>query len=232
MHKFLQQETFLGEADCSEDAKTSTQVKAVELDRKQALLDQATDPEEQLKLKLEMAYLMLDLEQRSEAWDLVHPLLEPCINQQQWQYAAEICDILFQADQADSIKALAHGIWLGVTYPIAADLSIALLQHFVDESPDRSDGAAVAAATACYIADIRTEGEERDSLTFFTNQLLGRVARSHSQVEEQDIFNFWVQQLELDEPTKFLPRLSTALDVITEHQWWFDRDALRANIKD
>ena len=34
----------------------------------------------------------------------------------------------------------------------------------------------VAAASACYIVDLRAEGPERDDLRFFTNQLLGTVA--------------------------------------------------------
>jgi len=56
------------------------------------------------------------------------------------------------------------------------------------------------------------------------------VARRHSQVEEQEIFDFWVQQLELDDPEKFLPRLARVLDIMTGGQWWFDRDALRNRI--
>ena len=80
-----------------------------------------------------------------------------------------------------------------------------MLQHLVDESPDRSDGAAVAAATACYLVDMRAADEQREELQFFTNQLLGQVARRHSQVEEQEIFDFWVQQLELNDPENFSP---------------------------
>ena len=45
-------------------------------------------------------------------------------------------------------------------------------------------------------------------LLFFTNQILGQVARKHSQVEEQEIFDFWVERMELDDPGKFLPRQS------------------------
>ena len=62
------------------------------------------------------------------------------------------------------------------------------------------------------------------------NQLLGQVARRHSQVEEQDIFDFWVERMELNDPGQFLPRLAKVLDVIVDGDWWFDRDALRAKI--
>ena len=66
----------------------------------------------------------------------------------------------------------------------------------------------------------------------FTNQLLGQVARRHSQVEEQEIFDFWVERMQLDDPAQFLPRLAKVLEVVTDNDWWFDRDELRARIPD
>jgi hypothetical protein len=105
------------------------------------------------------------------------------------------------------------------------------LSHIVDDTPDDSDGAAVAAATAAFIADVRSEaGPDRDRLTFFAQQLLGRVARRHSQIESQDQFDLWIERLELDDPDKFLVRLRNVVDVLVQDQWWFDRDALQAQI--
>lgn len=60
--------------------------------------------------------------------------------------------------------------------------------------------------------------------------MLGQVARTHSQVEDQEIFDFWVERLELNDPEKFLPRLSRVLDILTDGAWWFDRDQLRKHI--
>jgi hypothetical protein len=105
-----------------------------------------------------------------------------------------------------------------------------MLQHLIDETPDSSDGAAVAAATASYIVDIRAEGQQREDLQLFTGQMLAQVARRHSQVEDQEIFDFWVERLELNDPDKFLPRLAKVLDIITNDNWWFDRHELRAKI--
>ena len=73
----------------------------------------------------------------------------------------------------ESIRALAHGIWLGITFPVDPELSVAMLQHLIDETPERSDGAAVAAALASYIVDLRAKDEQRENLQFFTTQLLG-----------------------------------------------------------
>ncbi|MEW8014224.1 MAG: hypothetical protein AB2807_05405 [Candidatus Sedimenticola endophacoides] len=231
--KYLQTETVLGDSECSDDAIESSaliELRIHELqDRINALAPDAPR-EERYRLILDRTYALLQVNRFEEAWEAAHAILLPAIEAQLWMHAVECCDILFQAERDDSIKALAHGIWLGVTFPVDPELSIAMLQHLIDESPNRSDGAAVAAAAANYIVDLRAEGERREQLKFFAAQLLGSVARRHSQVEEQDIFDFWVQQLELDDPVKFLPRLAKVLDIITGGDWWFDRDALRAQI--
>jgi hypothetical protein len=101
----------------------------------------------------------------------------------------------------------------------------------VDDTPDDADGAAVAAATAAFLADLRApEGPDRDRLVFFANQLLGRVARRHGQVADQEAFDQWVRRLELDEPDKFLVRLRNVVDVLVQDDWWIDRDAIQSQL--
>ncbi|MEN8178776.1 MAG: hypothetical protein ABFS39_09160 [Pseudomonadota bacterium] len=231
--KYLESEAFLGESESSEDAVKSSKLLGISLDEKRealAALEADAPVQQRLSLILESGYILLDLDRADEAWDQCRPLLDEALANELWLSAVEACDILYQAEKPDSIKALAQGIWLGVTFPIDPELSVAMLQHLVDETPDASDGAAVAAVTATYIVDLRTEGADRESLKFFTNQLVGQVARRHSQVEEQEIFDFWVERMELDDPTKFLPRLGKVLEVLVGDEWWFDRDELRAKI--
>ena len=55
-----------------------------------------------------------------------------------------------------SLAALGQGIWLAVTYPIDPELTIELLTHVVDDTPDDADGAAVAATAAMFVADMRS----------------------------------------------------------------------------
>jgi len=186
--------------------------------------------EKRRKLKLDSAYVLLDLERKQEAWDVGREVLDSAVADENWLQAVEACDVMFQAEQPESVKALAHGIWLGVTYPIDPELSVAMLQHLIDETPDKSDGAAVAAATARYIVDLRAEGKQREDLQFFTGQLLGDVARRHSSVDDQEMFDFWVERMELNDPGKFLPRLAKIIDVLVTDGWWFDRDELRKRI--
>ncbi len=231
--KYLKTETHLGDADSAEDARPSSERLELQANELRDQIETFTglhDQQARLKAIMELGYTLLDLEQADEAWALVRPALDQAIDGQFWTQAVEACDILFQTDQDESIKALAQGIWLGVTFPIDAELSVAMLQHLIDETPDNSDGAAVAAAAASYIVDMRCEGDEKENLRFFTNQLMGQVARRHSQVDEQDVFDFWVEQLELNDPGKFLPRLAQVLDLLVNDDWWFDRDNLRAQL--
>jgi hypothetical protein len=101
------------------------------------------------------------------------------------------------------------------------------MQNVVDETPDDSDGAAVAAVVAHYVADMRAEGKQRDDLLFFTNNMIGNVARRHSDVSTQEKFDNWFAKLELDDPEKFLVRLRNIVDVMVQEEWWFDRETLQ-----
>jgi len=223
----------VGGNECATDAETSGKVLELQLkDLEQQIeaLGDGAPLDERLKLTLDMCYSMLQANMRQEAWDLARETLDRAVDAELWLRAVEACDVMFQTEATEAVKSLAHGIWLGVTFPVDPELSVAMLQHLIDDSPDRSDGAGVAAATACYLVDLRAVGKQRDELMFFSNQLLGQVARRHSQVEEQEIFDFWIQQLELDDPEKFLPRLAQVLDIMTGGRWWFDRDELRSRI--
>ena len=228
--KYLKNEFRIGDAESGDDAIKSVQhieAKLMELQDALAKLPADAAAEQRLKLILDECYLLLDLERQDEATAKAMDTLNQALSKQLWTQAVEACDVMFQADNQESIRALAHGIWLGVTFPIDPELSVAMLQHLIDETPDNSDGAAVAAATACYLVDLRAAGEQREELRFFTSQLLGQVAQRHSQVEDSEIFDFWVERLELNDPNKFLPRLAKVLEVITGDNWWYDRDRLR-----
>jgi hypothetical protein len=180
---------------------------------------------------LEIARAHQLLGRGAEAWPLGRTAFGIFAEIGAWEAAADACDVLYQCDQPDSLIALGNGIWLGVTFPIDPEISVHLLSHVIDDTPDDADGAAVAAATALYVADARAaEGPDRDRLVFFANQLLGKVARRHSNVENQEQFGFWVDKLELNDPDKFLVRLRNVVDVLVQDDWWIDRDALQNDI--
>jgi hypothetical protein len=203
----------------------------VELREQLGRLPEGAPPLQRSALQLEIARALQMLERGDEAWPIAQTAFGILLGESEWEAAADACDIMYQADQEDSLIALGHGIWIGVTFPIDPEISIHLLSHVVDDTPDDSDGAAVAAATAAFIADVRApDGADRDRLSFFAQQLLGRVARRHSEVENQQQFDLWIERLELNDPDKFLVRLRNVVDVLVQDQWWFDRDALQAQI--
>lgn len=187
-------------------------------------------PTDRAKVLLELADTQLALGSKEESWTNAREAFDAFVAGELWQQAVEACNLMYQTDQPDSIIALGHGVWLAVTYPIEPDTTVAMLQHIVDETPDNSDGAAVAVATAHFIADLRSNEEKRESLTFLTAELMARVARRHSNVHDQQAFDQWVENMGLKNPDDFLPRMATVIDAIVGGKWWIDRDALRAKL--
>lgn len=189
------------------------------------------DPRGRAKLLLEQSRVLLRLEKADEAWAAAREAFDLFLSIDGWEGAIQACDVLFAADQPDSLAALGQGVWLAVSFPVDPELSVAMLEHIIEETPDDSQGAAVAAITAHYVVDMRApEGKLRENLLFYTNRLLATVARRLAKIEEQKAFDQWFKSLELDDPAKFLPRLRNIVDVLVQDQWWFDRAALQSRM--
>jgi hypothetical protein len=214
----------------SRASNAATQLQLLELTQQLAALPAQTPPLQRADLLLQIAHAALTLEQKTEAWRFAEQAFALCLSQEAWEEAVQACDILFGADQPGSLPALGQGIWLAVTFPIDPELTAVMLEHLVEETPDDADGGAVAAATACYVIDLRATEQQRDNLMFFANQLLGKVARRHGQVQTQAEFTAWISRLGLDHPEHFLGRLSLVIEVLVQDDWWFDRDELRAKL--
>ncbi len=212
----------------SERAQLETQLQAL---RQQ--LPQAQDgTSRRAHIQLEEARLLLRMERQPQAWPPAREAFDRFIAERDWENAAGAAEALFLAEQDDSLAALGQGIWLAVTFPINPEVTVELLRRVVEETPEDSDGAAVAAAAAHYVADLRApeDAKAREDLLFYTAQLLSSVARRHSDVTDQAQFDAWMSRLELDQPDKFLVRLRNVVDVLVQDEWWFDRDALQAEI--
>ena len=185
-------------------------------------------PVDRGRVQLDIAETLLALLQKQEAWNIAREAFDVFIAEAAWQDAIEACDVLFQCEQPESLAALGNGVWLAITFPVPAQLTVALLQHIIDETPDDSDGAAVAAMAAHYIADLRTEGEAHDSLTFFTNQIVAGVAKRHRGIDnDPEMIKMWIEILELNDVKQLLVRLAALLDAMVGDHGWVDRDALR-----
>lgn len=206
------------------------------LQQKQAALSNLGDnPDalEKARLLLDIAEALVGINRRDEAWEAGREAFNVFLENESWEEAVRCCDVLYQSGQPASLLALGQGVWLAVTYPIDPQLSVNMLGYVVDETPAKADGAAVAAITAHYIADMRTEGKAHESLTFLTKEMVSTVAREHSDIKDQEGLSAWMERLQLLDPGVFLPRLSLVIGaIVPSDQWWFDRDALREKIPD
>jgi hypothetical protein len=207
-----------------------------ELNKKQIQLAQLKidcDPLERAKLQHEIAEIMLDAGgngMAEAAWGLAKESFNIYMEHDEIENAVHALDLLYRTELPAAVVALGHAMWLSVTYPIDPELSIVMMKNLIDDTPPKSDGAAVAAATAHYIADLRLEGEKRDSVMFLTTNMIAKVAERHSNVTDQGQLTFWMDKLELNDPAKFLPKLAQVIDAIVAGDWWFDRDELRAKL--
>ena len=229
--KFIKEDPAVGNADSSEDAKQSTEMLrrlVADLRGQLAALSPEAATLRRADLLLQLGRALVRLEIRPEAWAAAREAFELYLEEQAWEGAAQACDILFLCDQPESLAALGQGIWLAVTFPVDPELSVALLQHVVDETPPDADGAAVAAVTAYYLVDLRAREPQRENLLDYAGQVFATVARRHSGVAGQEDFNRWIEDMELNNPSLFLPRLRNVVDVLVQDDWWFDRDALQA----
>lgn len=193
-------------------------------------LEGAAEPLPRARLQLDIAELLNALERRKAAWDIAREAFFTAMQQESWRDAVEACDVLFQAGQEDSIAALGMGIWLAVTFPLDPEVTTAMLIHLIDETANDAEGAAVAAITARYVVDLRADDDQHKNLGFLVNNLIAMVAQRHSNVQNQDALDRWLDRMQLRDPQVFLPRLAQVVNAIVGDKWWFDRDVLRARL--
>jgi len=179
------------------------------------------------RMQLDVAEIQVALERKQDAWNMAREAFNVALKNESWQDAVEACNVLYQCEQADSIAVLGMGVWLAVSFPVDPELTLAMLLHIVDETPNNSDGAALAAVVARYVIDLRAADEHHASQAFLADNLIARVAERHSNVRDQAALIAWMDRLELRDPQVFLPRLGQVVDVIVGESWWFDRDELR-----
>jgi hypothetical protein len=228
--KYLKADAALMDMDSGEDTRESLVLLENQLEQLRARLD-GQSQSARAALLIEIAHTLLRLERSAEAHDAAREAFDLCHAAEDWETGVQALEAVFLAGQPDGLAALGQAIWLAVTFPVDPELTVAILQHVIDETPSDSDGAAVAATVAHYVADLRApQGKERDNLMFYTNQMLATVARRHAEVQDQAAFDRWFKRLELDDPARFLVRLRNIVDVLVQEDWWIDRGALQAKL--
>jgi hypothetical protein len=186
------------------------------------------DEVEKARLMVDIAECHLGLGENPQAHDWATRSFDSLIRNQQWALAVDACDIIYNSGQDDALVALGNGLWLAITFPIDPTTSVQMLHHVVDETPDDSDGAAVAAMLAHYLAETRADDKDHRNLTFLTSQIVAQVAKRHRGIEDEATLQTWIKMYQLDQIEELLPRMALILDTIVEDQWWYDRDAIRS----
>lgn len=229
--RYLKDENFFVDADSGEDTEEPVALIEARAEQLRERLAESREPRARAEALLELARVLVRLEKMAQAWEHGREAFDLYVAAEDWEGVIQACEVLFATDEPESLAALGQGVWLAVTFPVDPELTVAMLQHIVDETPAESQGAAVAATVAHYIADLRApEGKERDNLLFYTNQLLATVARRQGEVSDQAAFQRWFERLELNDPAKFLPRLRNVVDVLVQDNWWIDREAIQQRL--
>ena len=185
--------------------------------------------EDRIKTLLEIGRIQVERYKGADAWEKAFTAFNLAQQNELWELAVEACDVMFLSEGPDALVALGHALWLGVSFPIDPEISVAMLQHLVEESPEEADTRAVAATVAHYITSMRC-GKD-DDLTFFSAQMLASVADKHSHISDQSTFDLWRKTLQLDKPEVFLQKLSNAIEQLVGDKWWIDRDKIRAKLE-
>ena len=214
------------------DARTYFENELREHQQHLAAIPKDASDSDRAKVNLEIARAYLGLGNKDECWTTAQPLLEIFIESESFEKAVEVCELLYLCERDDSIKALAHGCWLAVTYPVLPALTLDMLSYIVDETPDNSDGAAVASVAALYLVELRADGKEKDDLIFLAKQLVAMVAKRHRNIEDEESIEIWIEMLELNNLDELFARLGKVIDAIAGNSWWFDRELLRSRLPD
>jgi len=231
--KYLDEAMGMRDADSGDEASASAaslESRLAAIERQMIELSPGHDPADKAELQVLAADTLLELDRGEEAWDLAREAFDVLVAHENWEQAVLACNAMFNSGHEQALPALGQGVWLAVTFPIDPEITVLMLDHIIEETPDDSDGAAVAAAVSYYIADVRATGRQRDELIMFAGNRLATVARRHSGVENQEEFDAWLRRLELDDPDQFLPRLRNVVDVLVQDDWWVDREAIWAKM--
>ncbi len=101
------------------------------LERRQHLRDLPRDvaPLARARLRLGIAHTLLGLGRAGDAWEEAREVFKVFVAHAHWEQAVAACDVMYLADQPQSLAALGNGVWLAVTYPVPAQLTVTLLRY-------------------------------------------------------------------------------------------------------
>ena len=119
---------------------------------------------------------------------------------------------------------LAQAAWLTIRVESPVETALSLTAAMLEKLGTEHEMAPLLAAVAFYI--IRTRGQhhpEQEKLINYGMNMLGACAAARK-IERQDQFQEWFTSEGLNDPNRFMPTLSSALEaMVGEEEWLFDR---------
>ena len=183
--KYLNKDQNIFDGDDGEDVYANEEQLKTRLEYFEKQLSELSDDspvKDRINHLIEIGRIQVERYKGNDAWEKAFTAFDLAQENELWELAVEACDVMFLSEGPEALKALGHALWLGITFPIDAEITVAMLQHLVEESPKESDTRAIASAAAHYITSIRC-GKD-DDLTFFASQMIASVADDHSHVSD------------------------------------------------
>lgn len=126
----------------------------------------ALPAEEHRASLLALCRVLLELREYPEAFLQARLLLGQSIEQGDPDAAAAACLAMYESGQEESISALGHAVWLVVACPVNPEQVLQAMRSLVEETPENSDGAAVAAMLGYFLVEKRSLGEIGSAMYF------------------------------------------------------------------
>jgi tetratricopeptide (TPR) repeat protein len=119
----------------------------------------------------------------------------------------------------------AQAVWLTIRVEAPAHDALNLIAKILSTLGVEHEIAPLLAAAALFIAQTRGQNHpEQVMLVQYAMDMLGICAEARKN-ENQEQFQEWFVKEGLNDPNRFLPRLSSALEsMVSEEEWLFDRD--------
>jgi len=147
--KYLNKDQNIFDGDDGEDVYANEEQLKTRLEYFEKQLSELSDDspvKDRINHLIEIGRIQVERYKGNDAWEKAFTAFDLAQENELWELAVEACDVMFLSEGPEALKALGHALWLGITFPIDAEITVAMLQHLVEESPKESDTRAIASA--------------------------------------------------------------------------------------
>ncbi|MCP4042086.1 MAG: hypothetical protein GY731_09065 [Gammaproteobacteria bacterium] len=166
-----------------------------------------------------------------QLWSLLRQELVDASAAGQW---IEVFRILHRLSSKQSFtdhrKAFAQRVWVALKADVPPAETVESLKEWVIMLGTRHELSGAIAVLAYQIARKRAERMPDNGFSMVQAQQLLNLVCQTEEVKDEDGFNKWVATRNLDDPGTYLPQIMEGLEMMILDDWWFDREALQADL--